>query len=162
MKRLPLLTAAIMAAIALSSCSHNKTVSAGASPTPATSAPAPTSTTTASSSPSSVAVSEHDFAISLATSSVPAGNVTLMIANSGPSSHELLAFRTSLADDQLPLGADGRINEDALPKVVDTNTDLAGGTQRKVTAILSPGRYVLVCNLPGHYKLGMHTVLTVT
>jgi uncharacterized cupredoxin-like copper-binding protein len=134
-------------------------VSAGASPT---SAAAPTSTDTASSSPSSVRVSEHDFAISVAIVSVPAGNVTLMIANSGPSSHELLAFRTTLADDQLPLGADGRINEDALPKVVDTNTDLAGGTQREVTATLSPGRYVLVCNLPGHYKLRMHTVLTVT
>jgi uncharacterized cupredoxin-like copper-binding protein len=161
MKRLPLATAAIMAAIALSSCSHAQTVSAGA-PSTSTTAPAPTSTTTASSSPSSVSVSEHDFAISVTTSSVPAGNVTLMIANGGPSSHELLAFRTSLADDQLPLGADGRINEDALPKVVDTNTDLAGGTQRVVTATLSPGRYVLVCNLPGHYKLGMHAVLTVT
>ena len=88
-------------------------------------------------------------------------SVTFNITNQGPSSHELLAFRTDLPDDQLPLGPDGRINEDALPKVLDTQTDLTPGIQRSLTVPLSPGRYVPVCNLPGHYKMGMHTVVTV-
>ncbi|MDQ6618064.1 MAG: hypothetical protein M3083_25790 [Actinomycetota bacterium] len=72
-----------------------------------------------------------------------------------------MAFRTDLPEDQLPLGPDGRINEDALPKVLDTGTDLPAGTQRPMTVSLTPGRYVLVCNLPGHYKLGMHVAIMV-
>jgi uncharacterized cupredoxin-like copper-binding protein len=107
-------------------------------------------------------VVEHDFALATSTSTVASGNVTLNITNQGPSSHELLAFRTDLPEDQLPLGVDGRINEDALPKALDTETDLTPGSQRSVTVPLTPGRYVLVCNLLNHYKMGMHLVVTVT
>ncbi len=107
-------------------------------------------------------MAEHDYALALDTTTVAAGSVALNIRNSGPSAHELLAFRTDLPEDQLPLGSDGRINEDALPKVVDTDTDLPSGTTRQLSASLAPGRYVLVCNLQSHYRLGMHAVLTVT
>lgn len=31
-----------------------------------------------------------------------------------------------------------------------------------VTLDLQPGRYELLCNLPGHYRAGMYTELTVT
>jgi uncharacterized cupredoxin-like copper-binding protein len=31
-----------------------------------------------------------------------------------------------------------------------------------VTVTLAPGRYELVCNLPGHYVSGMYGELTVT
>jgi uncharacterized cupredoxin-like copper-binding protein len=31
-----------------------------------------------------------------------------------------------------------------------------------LTADLSPGHYALVCNLPGHYKAGMHVDFWVT
>jgi uncharacterized cupredoxin-like copper-binding protein len=109
-----------------------------------------------------VNVTEHDYALALETTTVAAGSVALNIKNNGPSAHELLAFRTDLPEDQLPLGSDGRINEDALPKVVDTDTDLPSGTTRRLNAPLAPGRYVLACNLQNHYRLGMHTALTVT
>jgi uncharacterized cupredoxin-like copper-binding protein len=102
------------------------------------------------------------FTLATSTSTVASGTVTFNITNQGPSTHELLAFRTDLPEDGLPLGPDGRINEDALPKLVDTETDLTPGTQRSLTASLTPGRYVLVCNLQNHYKRGMHIVVTVT
>jgi uncharacterized cupredoxin-like copper-binding protein len=38
--------------------------------------------------------------------------------------------------------------------------DITAGSTRDLTVDLQPGRYVLVCNIPGHYKLGMHTALT--
>jgi uncharacterized cupredoxin-like copper-binding protein len=107
-------------------------------------------------------VVEHDFALATSTSTVASGNVTFNVTNQGPSTHELLAFRSDLPQDQLPLGPDGRINEDAIPKVLDTETDLAPGLQRSLTVSLTPGRYVLVCNLLNHYKMGMHIVVTVT
>jgi uncharacterized cupredoxin-like copper-binding protein len=142
--------------------SASTTSAAAASTTSTVAASALGSPTTATPGPGALVVTEHDFALATSATTVSSGNVALNITNQGPSSHELLAFRTDLPQDQLPLGADGRINEDALTKVVDTGTDLNAGTQRSLSAALTPGRYVLVCNLPGHYKLGMHSVLTVT
>lgn len=36
------------------------------------------------------------------------------------------------------------------------------GASGWVTLTLPPGRYELVCNLPGHYAAGMYTQLVVT
>ena len=120
--------------------------------------------TTRTSAPGSIAVREHDFGVMADTVSLTSGTTNVVVTNDGPSTHELLAFRTDLPDGALPLGPDGRVNEDGpgLTKVLDTGTDLAPHTQRTLTATLAPGRYVFVCNLPGHYSLGMHTVVTVT
>ena len=39
---------------------------------------------------------------------------------------------------------------------------MGGGVRGGMTTItLAPGRYELVCNLPGHYAAGMYTQLTV-
>ena len=50
-----------------------------------------------------VKITEHDYALALETTTVAAGSVALNIRNNGPSAHELLAFRTDLPEDQLPL-----------------------------------------------------------
>ena len=168
MERLRL--AAVIAAIALllGACSSGAKTAVSSGPAQAASTTSTVagstlgSSTTASSVPDRLIVVEHDFALATSTSTVASGNVTLNITNQGPSSHELLAFRTDLPEDQLPLGVDGRIKEDALPKALDTETDLTPGSQRSVTVPLTPGRYVLVCNLQNHYKMGMHLVVTVT
>jgi uncharacterized cupredoxin-like copper-binding protein len=49
-----------------------------------------------------------------------------------------------------------------LTNVADSGEPLkAGGTESFKTAQLSPGHYVAVCNLPGHYRLGMKLDVTV-
>ena len=40
--------------------------------------------------------------------------------------------------------------------------DIAPGKNKRVTLKLAPGRYVLICNQPGHYSMGLHTSLLVT
>lgn len=111
-----------------------------------------------------VATSEHDFAVSLGTTSAPAGKVRFEIANDGPSAHELVVFRTHLADDKMPTDPDGKIIEDdpQIKSVADTGGDVGRGQHKTLTAKLAAGHYVVVCNLPSHYKLGMHSTLTVT
>ena len=164
MKSARLVVVSTSIAILLTACSSGSktTVSSGGGSTTTQPVSALAAPTSVPAPPGPLLVVEHDFALATNTSTVAAGSVAFNISNQGPSSHELLAFRTDLPEDQLPLGPDGRINEDALPKVLDTDTDLAAGTQRHLSESLAPGRYVLVCNLPGHYKLGMHTVITVT
>ncbi len=109
-------------------------------------------------------IAEHDYTLTASAATVSAGRVTVRIANFGPHSHELLAFRTDLPEAALPVGADGRVNEDdpTITKVLDTNTDLTPATQRTLTLNLAPGRYVFICNLLNHYRLGMHYVINVT
>ena len=39
--------------------------------------------------------------------------------------------------------------------------DVGPGQTKSGTLKLTPGRYVMICNLPGHYKQGMYGTLTV-
>ena len=111
----------------------------------------------------SLTVTESDFTIELSTSRASAGPTSLVVRNRGPSPHELVVFRTTLAPGALPIGSDGNVNEDSpkLVKVADSGTNIAPGQSRTLYAILAPGTYIAVCNLPGHYRLGMHAALLV-
>ena len=110
-----------------------------------------------------VGVVEKDFAIQAPVATVKGGLVDFTVANSGPSPHEFLIFRASQAPDQLPLGSDGRVDESSsdITKVFDSGDNISPGGSKVFHAALTPGTYVMVCNLPGHYKAGMHTTLTV-
>jgi hypothetical protein len=76
----------------------------------------------------------------------------------------MLIFQTELAADRLPLGRDGRVDEnaDGVLKVFDSGDNIAVGTIKTFHIALAAGRYVMICNLPGHYLAGMHTAFTVT
>jgi uncharacterized cupredoxin-like copper-binding protein len=106
-----------------------------------------------------VRVKVRDFAIK-APAVVPAGNVELRVSNGGPDTHELILLR---GDEKLSLRPDNlTLDEDALkPRTVGTLEDDHPGSQRVWHLHLAPGRYVLVCNMSGHYLGGMHTELTV-
>jgi uncharacterized cupredoxin-like copper-binding protein len=102
-------------------------------------------------------------AMTLDMNEVKAGKVTFNVTNvSTTKEHEFLFVKTDLAPDQLPLNADGlRIDESKLAGVEELG-DLAEGESGTIAADLTPGNYVLFCNLKGHYDAGMFTTLTVT
>jgi uncharacterized cupredoxin-like copper-binding protein len=106
-----------------------------------------------------VKVSERDFRIS-APRRVEAGDVLLSVRNQGPDAHELIVIR---ADEALPLRADGTtVDEDALePSTVGVLEPGNPNTDRLLSVHLSPGHYVLICNMAGHYLGGMNTELIV-
>ena len=68
-------------------------------------------------------------------------------------------IRSDLPADGLSV-AGGRVDESGLD-VVGRIPEFAGGTSASMTFDLTPGNYVLICNIPGHYGLGMATTLTV-
>jgi uncharacterized cupredoxin-like copper-binding protein len=107
-----------------------------------------------------VRISERDFAIS-APKVVPAGAAWLRVKNKGPDDHELLVVRAD--QGALPLRGDGlTVDEEGLERseagVLEPGDP---GTERELAVHLVPGRYVLLCNMSGHYLGGMHAVLVV-
>lgn len=98
------------------------------------------------------------------------GTVSFLATNDGSISHELVIL--PLPDSQIagtrPIGGDAKIDEaGSLGEASTTCGEGAGegivpGGLSWVTVTLAPGRYELVCNLPGHYGAGMYTQLTVT
>jgi hypothetical protein len=105
-------------------------------------------------------VDERDFSIS-APRQVDAGDVTLRVDNLGPDGHELLVVR--LGNGGLPMRSDGRtVDEEALAhRGLRALEPGASGAVRDLQVHLTPGRYVLFCNMSGHYLGGMHRVLVV-
>lgn len=108
-----------------------------------------------------VTVNERDFAITASPSSVRSGAVVLQDVNRGPESHELIVVRET--DAGLPLRPDGLTlsEEDLAHAIVASLEPGPPGSVRDLRLKLSPGRYVLLCNMEGHYMGGMHAELVV-
>ncbi len=107
-----------------------------------------------------VNIGESDFQIT-GPARVRAGNVLLRVQNSGPDQHELIVARVS--GPRLALRSDGlTVNEEALthrePGLLEPGRP---GAVRELSVDLTPGRYVLFCNMEGHYLGGMHHEIVV-
>ncbi|MBI2237136.1 MAG: hypothetical protein HYU54_01225 [Actinobacteria bacterium] len=105
-------------------------------------------------------VALSDFAIAPAQGLIGAGSVTFTVQNTGTVEHEMEVFRTDLDASNIPV-RDGRIVEDVpgLEEIGEVEAD--PGYADVVTLDLSPGRYLLICNVPGHFQNGMWTEIEV-
>lgn len=107
-----------------------------------------------------IATTLTDFKIEPAEAEAATGEVTFDLQNDGPSQHTFFLVRTDLAEDSLPV-VDHVVDLGDLD--VAAEADLLGvGARPSVTVDLTPGPYVLFCNLPGHYESDMHAAFTVT
>jgi len=113
-----------------------------------------------------VTVTERDFGISVdgrsGSQQRKSGDLRFAVSNRGPDTHELLVVRTN--GSRLPLRADGlTVDEDAVKSAtVAVIEGHDAGTVKRLKVHLAPGRYVLFCNMAGHYLGGMHTELVVS
>lgn len=107
-----------------------------------------------------VAVTLTDNSISPIPASVSAGKVTFKITNAGSIEHEFVVLKTSLAADKIPANPDkpGKVLEDGNVGEVE---GIAVKATKDLSLDLQPGSYVLICDLPAHYEMGMHTAFTV-
>jgi uncharacterized cupredoxin-like copper-binding protein len=107
-------------------------------------------------------VTLSDFKIELSDTSSPAGEVTFEVHNKGPSVHEFVVFKTDLEPDALPTDDAGDVAESDEFAPVDEIEDIAKGASPTLTVDLAAGSYVLICNVPAHYRQGMRTSFTVS
>jgi uncharacterized cupredoxin-like copper-binding protein len=97
--------------------------------------------------------------------SVPAGQVSLVVANVGRMTHELviLPLAAGQAVGTRPVGADNRVSETGSLGEASRSCGsgagegIAPGSTGWVTIQLRSGRYELLCNIAGHYEAGMYT-----
>ena len=101
-----------------------------------------------------------DTGIALSQASIPAGKVTLEIVNKGTVVHSLVLLKTDLAHDKVPADPKDASKVQELGSLAATG-QLAVGASKELTRDLKAGNYVLVCNEPAHYIVGMHTALVV-
>lgn len=111
-----------------------------------------------------VSATEKDFSISLDNSTVDSGDVVFNIKNEGPTTHEFVVLKTDRAEDKLPTDTAGSAVDTSAAgiQVVGKTQNIDSGTSTTLTiSNMKSGKYVVICNLPGHYQLGMHASFTV-
>ena len=84
-----------------------------------------------------------DTNIVLDQASVSSGKVTFKVKNIGTVVHSMVVIKTNLDEAKLPAAAKDP------------------GASKDLTPELTAGKYVLVCNEPAHYIVGMHVAFTV-
>jgi uncharacterized cupredoxin-like copper-binding protein len=105
-----------------------------------------------------VAVHMQDYKVILSVPTMKAGTVKFGIKNEGSMEHSFELIKTDIAFDQLPTTGDAKAKEDGLIKQVKS---IAVGKVSVVSADLAAGKYVIICNVAGHYQLGMRAAFTV-
>lgn len=106
-----------------------------------------------------VGVNFAEFSIA-GSSTVGPGRVTFEVSNSGMLPHNLHVVKSDAALTALPQ-KDGQVDVSKVQVVAKTADIAEGGADLKVDATLAPGRYIMLCNVLGHYQAGMVKELTV-
>jgi uncharacterized cupredoxin-like copper-binding protein len=123
-------------------------------------------TTTGATEPASVVsgrnvtITMGDFFFKPHNLTLPSGKVVITAPNTGNAEHELVLLRTSTDPAKLKTEKDGEANEEAYSSPGEI-ADVEAGTTKHATFHLKPGVYVMICNVPGHYKAGMYGRLIV-
>ena len=124
--------------------------------------------------PGTVGVTLAEGSLKPGVKSVRAGRVTFDTSNTGRVEHELLVVRTDLAPADLPMGLEGPAVKLAGEVVLGiphghyaheakraAQRHVQPGRSRRETIVMKPGKYVLLCSLPGHYESGQRAGLVV-
>jgi uncharacterized cupredoxin-like copper-binding protein len=102
-----------------------------------------------------------DNEIRLDNNEAKTGRITFDVNNAAKdkTEHEFVILKTDKDAAHLPVRK-GQVPENDFRKMGEVE-DIAQGASKRLSLKLAPGRYVLICNRPGHYAMGMHTSFVV-
>jgi uncharacterized cupredoxin-like copper-binding protein len=86
------------------------------------------------------------------------GYVSFSVKNTGGIPHELVILKTKTAPAKLPVKGGKAVETGRVGRV----GPLKPGTSKRLNLALKAGKYVLLCNLPGHYQAGQRIGFTAT
>lgn len=114
--------------------------------------------------PQTVAVSLTEWKIAAAAGAaigpLKPGEVKFDVHNDGTTLHEFVVIKTDAEPGSFQIEA-GKFNEETAGESPGEAADIEPGQAKDATMSLEPGKYVYVCNLPGHYLSGMRGQLIV-
>ena len=120
------------------------------------------STATASSNGTTINVTETSYKFDLSSSTAPSGTVTFHVVNKAPDvEHDFAVIQTDTPAGQLAIASSGLVDEARAGKVLGTVKGVPSGGSKDLKLTLPTGHYALICDLPGHYQLGMYSDFTV-
>ena len=108
-------------------------------------------------------MSKATMGIKAAPTTALAGVVTFHVTNSSTDTiHEMIVMYLADPTQPLPyLTADQKVDEDKAGDKGEVS-ELDPGATGTLTVNLKPGKYLLICNVAGHYAAGMWTEFDVT
>lgn len=108
-----------------------------------------------------VNVTVKEFAVAPAPASIKAGQINFSVTNNGTVTHEFVVVKSDLDPKALPIDAAGTAADENKVDHIGEIEDIAPGATAKGEFTLDAGKYLLICNLPGHYQAGMVAAFTV-
>ncbi|MEP7240844.1 MAG: sulfocyanin-like copper-binding protein [Devosia sp.] len=108
-------------------------------------------------------MSKATMGMTLSTPTAKAGVVTFQVTNiSADTIHEMIVMYMADPTQPLPyIAADARVDEDKAGDKGEVS-ELDPGASGTLTVVLKPGKYLLICNIAGHFAAGMWAPLEVT
>lgn len=100
--------------------------------------------------------------LKVSTTKVKAGKITFDVTNTSKDNvHEMVVAAVKGKNGKLAyIDSESRVDEDHIADLGEVS-ELEPGKSGSVTLDLRPGKYVLFCNVPGHYMDGMWKTITV-
>lgn len=152
----------VLAAVAIGGCGGGDETTTAATETEESAAG--TAAETGGAEGKTVEIKMGDYFFAPADATAEAGPTVIEAPNEGSVEHELVVFKTNMDPAKLPTEANGEVDEEKLDEVAEEAgevADVEAGETKSEEFKLSPGTYVMFCNLPGHYAQGMYGTLTV-
>ncbi len=156
------LAAGVLAATACGGDDSSASPTTAPATAPAATAPATTAPATTAPAATATAVTvalgkPQEFSLVPSVPSVAAGKVTFTVTNSGQVLHEMVVVPAPGGSQSLKQ-PDGTASEDG---TLGEAPDVEVGKTTTFTVTMKPGKYSLLCNLPGHFANGMYADFTV-
>jgi hypothetical protein len=118
--------------------------------------------------PTALTVTLREWSVEVSRDVVTEGAVHFEVTNAGTVPHEFVIVKSDLSPEGLPV-ENGQVTQ-AQVNIVDEIEPFAAGSEASLQRDLSPGKYLLICNIvervPGqqpvsHYQNGMVAFLLV-
>jgi uncharacterized cupredoxin-like copper-binding protein len=111
----------------------------------------------AATSKATVNVAEKEFTLTPVPRSAKPGKVTFVVKNVGKLDHEFVVIKTNRPPGKLPIKGAKASEAGRIGKI----PPFKPGQTKRITLALKPGKYVLLCNVAGHYQAGQHSAFRV-
>ena len=108
-------------------------------------------------------MSKVTMGIAVSMDTVKAGEITFEVLNSSKDTiHEMIITRLRDMTQLFPYNSsESKLDEDKMPDVLGEVSELDPGKTAALRLDLKPGKYLLFCDVPGHFTSGMWTIFTV-